>query len=135
MTRFEESLAKWQSVRDAHIAQISKTIEQQALAVLRAIVAEVAGPERPYSADSYLPAHLFLDALAVIEQAEQQQIADKNSHKHTVEKADEAIVDAFTAEMRSANRAELEKADIAEYKAARKRREAEALRMIGGINQ
>lgn len=72
MTRFEESLAKWQAVRDAHIAQISKTIEQQALDVLRAIVIEVAGHERPYSSDSYLPAHLIHDARAVIEQAERQ---------------------------------------------------------------
>lgn len=72
MTRFEESLAKWQAVRDVHIAQISKTIEQQALAVLRAIVAEVAGPERPYSADSYLPAHLIHDARSVIDAHDRQ---------------------------------------------------------------
>ena len=42
-------------------------INEQAIAVLRAIVAEVAGHEQPFSADSYLPSHLIHDARQAIE--------------------------------------------------------------------
>ena len=40
---------------------------EQAIAVLRAIVAEVVNHEQPFSADSYLPAHLIHDARQAIE--------------------------------------------------------------------
>ena len=40
---------------------------EQAIAVLRAIVAEVAGHEPAFSANSYLPPHLIHDARKVIE--------------------------------------------------------------------
>jgi hypothetical protein len=43
-----------------------------ALAVLKAIVAEVAGAAPPFSADSYLPTHLVHDAMRVITNAERQ---------------------------------------------------------------
>lgn len=42
-------------------------INERAIAVLRAIVQEVAGHEQPFSADSYLPAHLIHDARQAIE--------------------------------------------------------------------
>lgn len=42
-------------------------IEEKAIAVLRAIVQEVAGHEQPYSAYSYLPPHLIHDARQAIE--------------------------------------------------------------------
>ena len=45
-------------------------INEQAIAVLRAIVAEVAGHEQPYSAYSYLPPHLIHDARKVIDDHE-----------------------------------------------------------------
>lgn len=45
-------------------------VSGDALAVLKAIVAEVAGAEQPFSADSYLPPHLVHDALQVIAMAE-----------------------------------------------------------------
>ena len=45
-------------------------MNERAIAVLRAIVAEVAGHEAPYSADSFLPSHLIHDAREVIEQHE-----------------------------------------------------------------
>ncbi len=41
-----------------------------AVAVLAAIVAEVAGPGQPLSADSYLPAHLIHDARQAIDEAQ-----------------------------------------------------------------
>ena len=40
---------------------------EQAIAVLRAIVAEAAGHEPAFSANSYLPPHLIHDARKVIE--------------------------------------------------------------------
>ena len=45
-------------------------LEQAAVEMLRKIVAEVAGHEAPYSADSYLPPHLVHDMRQVIEQHE-----------------------------------------------------------------
>ena len=45
-------------------------LEQAAVEMLRKIVAEVAGPGTPYSADSYLPPHLVHDMRQVIEQHE-----------------------------------------------------------------
>jgi len=48
-------------------------LEQQAIAALKAIVEEVAGHAKPFSADSYLPAHLIHDARSVLEQAERQR--------------------------------------------------------------
>ena len=50
----------------AHSAAVT-SMNEQAIAVLRAIVAEVAGHEHPFSADSYLPSHLIHDARQVIE--------------------------------------------------------------------
>jgi hypothetical protein len=47
-------------------------LEQAAVDLLKRIVAEAAGPGKPYSADSYLPAHLIYDARAVINLAEDQ---------------------------------------------------------------
>ena len=47
-----------------------KAMNEQAIAVLRAILAEVAGHEAPFSADSYLPSHLVHDMRQVIEQHE-----------------------------------------------------------------
>ncbi|HRU94448.1 MAG TPA: hypothetical protein P5195_04355 [Anaerolineae bacterium] len=47
-------------------------LEQAAVEMLRKIVAEVAGPGTPYSADSYLPAHLIFDARSVIEDFDRQ---------------------------------------------------------------
>ncbi len=46
-----------------------------AIEVLRAIFEEVAGAGQPFSADSYLPAHLIHDARHVIEQSEREQEA------------------------------------------------------------
>ena len=43
---------------------------EQAIAVLRAIVAEVAGHEPAFSANSYLPPHLIHDARQAIENYE-----------------------------------------------------------------
>ena len=43
---------------------------EQAIAVLRAILAEVAGHEPAFSADSYLPPHLIHDARKVIDDHE-----------------------------------------------------------------
>ena len=45
-------------------------MNERAIAVLRAILAEVAGHEAPFSADSYLPSHLVHDMRQVIEQHE-----------------------------------------------------------------
>lgn len=39
------------------------------LNALQAILAEVIGPERPYSVDSYLPAHLIEQAQFVVDNA------------------------------------------------------------------
>lgn len=47
-------------------------LEQAAVDLLKRIVAEVAGPGNPYSADSYLPAHLIHDARSVIEAHDRQ---------------------------------------------------------------
>jgi hypothetical protein len=44
-----------------------------AIDVLKAIVEEVAGAGFPFSADSYLPAHLIHDARQVIEAHEREQ--------------------------------------------------------------
>ena len=46
-----------------------------AIDVLRAIVEEVAGPGRPFSADSYLPPYLIHDARQAIEAHEREQEA------------------------------------------------------------
>lgn len=48
-----------------------------AIEVLRAIVEEVSGASRPFSADSYLPPHMIHDARQVIEQYEREQEASK----------------------------------------------------------
>ncbi len=48
-------------------------VSSDAIAVLKAIVAEVAGPEQPFSADSYLPAHLVHDAMQEISKSAGEQ--------------------------------------------------------------
>ena len=48
-----------------------------AIDALRAIVEEVAGAGFPFSADSYLPAHLIHDARQAIEQYEREQEASQ----------------------------------------------------------
>ena len=50
----------------AHSVAVTN-MNEQAIAVLRAIVQEVAGHEQPYSSDSYLPSHLIHDARQAIE--------------------------------------------------------------------
>ncbi len=45
-------------------------MNERAIEVLRAILAEVAGHEAPFSADSHLPSHLVHDMRQVIEQHE-----------------------------------------------------------------
>lgn len=49
-----------------------------AIEALRAIIEEVAGVGQPFSADSYLPAHLIHDARMAIEQYEREPGADEN---------------------------------------------------------
>ncbi len=44
-------------------------LEQQAVAALKAIVEEVAGHNPPFSADSYLPAHMIHDARIAIDES------------------------------------------------------------------
>ena len=46
-----------------------------AIDVLRAIIEEVSGASQPFSADSYLPAHLIHDARQVIEEHERKQLS------------------------------------------------------------
>ena len=48
-----------------------------AIEALRAIIEEVAGASQPFSADSYLPAHLIHDARMAIEQYERDQEASQ----------------------------------------------------------
>ncbi len=69
-------------------------LETAAIAALKAIIEEVAGHGQPFSADSYLPAHLIHDARAVIEQAageEAKSAADYLIRK--IEAADKKDVD------------------------------------------
>ena len=58
---------------------------EQAIAVLRAILAEVAGHEPAFSADSYLPPHLIHDARKVIEDHERfhEQVIARRQHEAT----------------------------------------------------
>lgn len=69
------------------------------IAVLEAIVAEVAGAGQPFSADSYLPAHLIHDARQAIE-AEHKDAAEWKAREAyealllaRLAKADEVIAD------------------------------------------
>lgn len=55
----------------AAVTTMTKT-ESDLLEALKAIVEEVAGASQPYSADSYLPAHLIFDARSVIEDFDRQ---------------------------------------------------------------
>ena len=50
-------------------------MNRQAIEALKAIVEEVAGASQPFSADSYLPAHLIHDARHVIEEHERKQLS------------------------------------------------------------
>jgi len=63
-------------------------MNEQAIAVLRAILAEVAGHEAPFSADSFLPSHLIHDARQVIEAHErchEQAIARRQQEASEVQ--------------------------------------------------
>ena len=57
-----------------HWAEATKAMNEQAIAVLRAIVAEVAGASQPYSADSFLPPHMVHDAREAIAASEEAQL-------------------------------------------------------------
>lgn len=46
---------------------------EQVVAALTAIVAEVAGHQQPFSADSYLPAHLIHDARQALDAVASQE--------------------------------------------------------------
>lgn len=83
------------------------------VAVLEAIVAEVAGPGRPFSADSYLPPHLIHDARKAIE-AEHKDAAEwkaREAHE-TILLARLAKADGVIADLRKSN-SDLAKAAIA----------------------
>ena len=49
-------------------------LEQAAVDLLKRIVAEVAGPGQPYSADSFLPPHMVHDAREAIAASEEAQL-------------------------------------------------------------
>jgi len=49
-------------------------MNERAIEVLRVILAEVAGHEAPYSADSFLPSHLIHDARQVIEEHDAREV-------------------------------------------------------------
>jgi hypothetical protein len=44
-------------------------LEAEMLSVIESVLREVAGPERPYSADSYLPPHLVDSMQRVVDKA------------------------------------------------------------------
>lgn len=48
---------------------MAKGVNADLLAALQSIIAECAGPDRPYSGDSYLPPHLVEAAQAAISKA------------------------------------------------------------------
>ena len=72
-------LERLRSMREERKAALSGPVipAMNAIAVLRAIIEEVAGPGFPFSADSYLPAHLIHDARQAIEQYEREQEASQ----------------------------------------------------------
>ena len=79
-----------------------------AIAVLAAIVEEVAGAGQPFSADSYLPAHLIHDARQAIEAAQAEAPASAlEAHEKILlarlAKADETIA-SLRAEIDSLRR-------------------------------
>lgn len=87
-----------------------------AIAVLAAIVAEVAGPGQPFSADSYLPAHLIHDARQAIEEAQAAVPASAIEAHETIllarlAKADEMIA-SLRAEIDSMLRPAYEKPNV-----------------------
>lgn len=82
------------------------------VAVLAAIVAEVAGPGQPFSADSYLPAHLIHDARQAIEEAQAAVPASALEAHEKILLARLAKADEMIADLRKSNSA-LAKAAIA----------------------
>ena len=70
-------------------------------AVLAAIVAEVAGPGQPFSADSYLPAHLIHDARQAIEEAQAAVPASALEAHETILLARLAKADEMIASLRA----------------------------------
>ena len=62
-------------------------MNERAIEVLRAIVAEAAGHEPAFSADSYLPPHLIHDARKVIEDHERfhEQAIARRQYEATVQ--------------------------------------------------
>ena len=94
-----------------------KAMNEQAIAVLRAILAEVAGHEAPFSADSYLPSHLVHDMRQVIEQherfheqaiARRQQEASAAIPVEVMVDAQQCVVHIDTGESRPAKAYRLE---------------------------
>lgn len=83
-----------------------------AVAVLAAIVAEVAGPGQPLSADSYLPAHLIHDARQAIDEAQAAVPASALEAHEKILLARLAKADEIIADLRKSNSA-LAKAAIA----------------------
>ena len=74
-----------------------KAMNERAIEVLRAILAEVAGHEAPFSADSYLPSHLVHDMRQVIEQHErchEQAIARRQHDDRALLLPVDVMVDA-----------------------------------------
>ena len=66
-------------IDDHHAADLASAVNaaSHAISVLRAIREEVSGARPPFSADSYLPAHLIHDARMAIEQYERDQEASQ----------------------------------------------------------
>ena len=59
-------------------------MNERAIEVLRAILAEVAGHDAPYSAESYLPPHLIHDARKVIEDHDAREVIKE--HEKEIER-------------------------------------------------
>ena len=71
------------------------------VSVLAAIVAEVAGPGQPFSADSYLPAHLIHDARQAIEGAQAAVPASALEAHETILRTRLAKADEMIASLRA----------------------------------
>lgn len=72
-----------------------------AVAVLSAIVAEVAGPGQAFSADSYLPPHLVFDAQKAIEDAQDTVPASALEAHETILRTRLAKADEIIASLRA----------------------------------
>lgn len=77
--------------------EVATSMNERAIAALRAIVDEVAGHEPAFSADSYLPPHLIHDARKVIEDHErfhEQAIARRQHDDRALLLPVDVMVDA-----------------------------------------